>query len=231
MSSVDRPRAQATHGSLRTNRCWFTGLLFVALVTYESSSWADPQANAGLTIGGAAVGHDGRFWEGGEFHVGLRSDVMFLRDSDDHFGLGPYVELGTFAFDEFQFGGGANVLFPIHPHLPLVASVGAFGRVGDDGYGLEPGLAGSLFWGSRSFNFHANYVMTGGLLLGFRQSLGDSRETAFVIGVQLDLAFMGIPLVALLDLMRGPSAEVAPVTPHHESRAEPMVRGRALSRW
>src|SRR5690606_21838411 len=59
---------------------------------------ADPQANAGLTIGGAGVGTGGEFWDDAEFHLGLRSDVMFLRDDPWDFGLGPYVELGTLAF-------------------------------------------------------------------------------------------------------------------------------------
>ncbi|MBW2527142.1 MAG: hypothetical protein JRI23_23370 [Deltaproteobacteria bacterium] len=179
-------------------------------------SWparAEPQGNAALTIGGAGVGPDGQFWDHAEFHLGARGDVLFGRSSASDFGLGPYVEVGTFAFDEVQFGGGGSVLLPAHDNFPFVASVGAYGRWGDDDYGLEPGLTGALFWGSRSYNFHANYVMTGGLLVGFRQSLGESKESILLIGAQLDFAFMGIPIVGLIDLMRGPSDEVAPVEP------------------
>ncbi len=172
---------------------------------------ATPQANAGLTIGGAAVGNDGAFWDHAEFHMGLRGDVMFGRDRPGHFGFGPFVEVGTFALDELQFGGGATLLMPVDNTLPLVASVGAFGRIGDDDFGLEPGLSGALFWGTRSYNFHANYVMSAGLVLGFRQSLGESKESTLMLAAQLDLAVLGLPLVALINLMRGPTAAAAPI--------------------
>ena len=172
---------------------------------------AEPQATVGLTTGVGAVGSDGEFWDHGEFHLGVRSDVMFLREDPYDFGLGPYVELGTFAFDEFQFGGGGSVLLPIHEHLPLVASVGAFGRLGDDDFGLEPGLAGTLFWGSRSFNFHANYGLTAGLLVGYRQSFGDSRESTLMVAAQLDFAVLALPVIMLVDMARGTSEEAAPL--------------------
>ncbi len=185
--------------------------MFLASVFCTVQARAEPQATAGLTIGGAGVGSDGTFWDHGEFHLGLRSDVMFLRDDPYDFGLGPYVEVGTFAFDEIQFGGGASVHLPIHEHFPLVASVGAFGRYGDDDFGLEPGIAGSLFWGSRSYNFHANYVLAAGLLVGYRHSFGDSRESALMVAAQLDLALLAIPIILLVDLAHGPSAEAGPL--------------------
>lgn len=183
------------------------------VAAWAGDARAEPQANASMTIGGAGVGQEGRFWDHPEFHLGARGDVLFGRDSASELGLGPYLELGTFAFDDLHFGGGGSVLLPVHDSFPLVASLGAFGRWGDDPWGLEPGVSGALFWGSRSYNFHANYVMAGGLLVGFRQSLGESRESMLLIGAQLDLAFMGIPLVALIDLVRGPSDEVAPIEP------------------
>jgi hypothetical protein len=181
---------------------------------------AEPQGNAALTIGGAGVGYDGEFWDHAEFHLGLRGDVMFARERGYDFGIGPYAELGTFAFDELQFGGGVTTLLPIHDTLPLVASFGAYGRVGDDdqvpggrGGGLEPGIAGALFWGSRSFNFHANYVLAGGLLVGYRHSLGESRETELMIAAQLDLVILALPFIALADWLRGPSSEAEPIDP------------------
>ena len=117
----------------------------------------------------------------------------------------------TMAFDELQIGGGTNLLLPVHDRLPIVMSLGAFGRI--DQLGLEPGLSGALFWGSRSFNFHEGYIMAGGLLLGFRQSLGESQETALLITAQIDLLLMATPVVMLLDLIRGPSAEAKAIPP------------------
>lgn len=188
-------------------------LLFAAAGGWCSSARAEPQGNAGLTIGVAAAGTEGRFWDGGEFHLGLRGDVMFGRERSSHLGVGPYLEVMTLAFDELQIGGGANLLLPVHERLPLVLSLGSFGRLGDDQLGLEPGLAGALFWGSRSFNFHEGYVMAGGLLLGFRQSLGESQETALLITAQIDVLLLATPVVMLLDLLRGPSPEAQAIPP------------------
>lgn len=187
--------------------------LALALVATLASrrAAADPQANAALTIGGAAVGSEGEFWDHAEFIMGLRGDVLFGREDVRDFGAGPYVDVGTFAFDELVFGGGASLLMPVHESLPLVASVGAFGRYGDDDFGVEPGITGSLFWGTRSYNFHENYVLAAGLLLGYRYTFGESHESALWLSAQIDLALLGLPFVALVGLMRGPSSEAAPI--------------------
>lgn len=173
----------------------------------SSSARAEPQGNASLTLGGAGVGSEGEFWDHAEFHLGLRGDVLFGRDESDDFGVGPYAELGTFAFDELQFGGGASLLLPVHDSLPLVASFGGFARIGDDDFGVEPGIAGALFWGSRSYNFHASYVMALGLLVGYRATFGESRESALMVAAQLDLGLLGIPIVALINVIRGDTDE------------------------
>ncbi|RLB57304.1 MAG: hypothetical protein DRI90_18115 [Deltaproteobacteria bacterium] len=191
-------------------RVCFSATLLAVLASVSDAA-AEPQANAGLTLGGAAVGPAGEAWDHGEFHLGLRGDTLFGRDDAFDFGIGPYAEIGTMAFDELQFGGGASLLLPVHASLPLVASVGAFGRVGDDDYGVEPGFSGALFWGSRSYNFHANYVMTVGLSVGYRQTFGQADESALLIAAQLDLAALGLPLVALINVLRGPTAEAAPL--------------------
>jgi hypothetical protein len=186
-------------------------LLVAVMVTVSPRAHADPQSTVGLTIGGAGVGAEGEFWDHAEFHLGLRGDILFARCDPTDFGVGPYVEVGTFAFDELQMGGGASLLMPIHEALPLIASFGAYGRVADDEFGGEPGVAGTLFWGTRSYNFHDNYVLTAGLLFGWRQSLGDSQESHFWIAAQIDLAVLALPFVALVSLMRGPSEEAQPL--------------------
>lgn len=179
----------------------------IALWLVAGQAEADPQGNAGLTIGGAAVGTRGRFWDDGEFHLGLRGDVMFLREQPLDWGLGPYLEVGTLAFDEIQAGGGASVHVPVNDALPLVASLGGYARYGDDEYGAEPGIAGAIFWGSRSYNFHAGYVMAAGLSVGYRYSFGESHETALLVAAQLDLAILGLPLVLLINAARGGKAD------------------------
>ena len=187
-----------------------TAAMFSLWFVCPSAALAEPQGNAGLTIGGAASGTQTPT-DHAEFHLGLRGDVLFGRDDTHDFGVGPYLEVGTFAFDQVQFGGGASVLLPVHESFPLVASVGAYGRYGDDPFGVEPAVCGTLFWGTRSYNFHSNYVLAAGILVGYRHSLGDSEESMLTIAAQLDLAVLSLPVVGLINLIRGPSQNAAPV--------------------
>jgi hypothetical protein len=156
---------------------------------------AEPQANLGLTLGAAGRAYDHELWQETAFHMGLRGDVLFLREASTDFGLGPYAEVFTHAFDELQLGGGVSVLLPMIDAVPLVASFGAYGRAGDDDFGFEPGLATSLFFGSRSYNYSASYAVTAGLLAQGRVGLGDARETSIVIAAQLDTVFLALPFL------------------------------------
>jgi len=184
---------------------FLSSAMLLAAMASGGDGLAEPQANAALTLGGAAVGAEADVSDHAEFHLGLRGDTIFGRRDAFDFGIGPYVELGTLAFDELQFGGGASLHVPVHETLPLVASVGAYGRVGDDDFGVDPGFSGALFWGSRSYNFHANYVMAVGLSVGYRHTFGQANESALLVAAHLDLAAMGLPLVALINLLRGPT--------------------------
>jgi hypothetical protein len=172
---------------------------------------AEPQGNAALTIGVAGRGYDREIWDETAFHLGLHGDLMFFREDTRDFGLGPYLELSTLAFDELQFGGGASLLLPVIEWAPVVLSGGAYARRGDDDFGFEPGVTGQVFWGSRSYNFHANYVMAAGLVGQLRMGLGDSRETSIVIAAHLDLAAMSLPFIFLVEAARGGSHDTDPV--------------------
>jgi hypothetical protein len=172
---------------------------------------AEPQGNAALTIGVAGRGYDREIWDETAFHLGLHGDLMFFREDTRDFGLGPYLELSTLAFDELQFGGGASVLLPVIDWAPVVLSGGAYGRLGDDSFGVEPGVTGQIFWGSRSYNFHSNYVMAVGLAGQLRVGLGESRETSIVIAAHIDLAAFSLPFVFLVEAARGGSHDTDPV--------------------
>lgn len=182
-----------------------------AIVLAPSVGRAEPQATAGLTLGVAGAGLDREIWGSTLFHMGVRGDVLFGRSQNSDFGVGPYAEVLTHAFDEIQFGGGVSVLLPVIDYLPIVVSAGAYGRRGDDDFGLEPGLTGQLFWGSRSYNFHANYVMTGGVFGHMRYGLGASKETSIVIGAQLDFVLLSLPALFLINAIRGGSSDTDPV--------------------
>jgi hypothetical protein len=182
----------------------------VAMLLGASEAAASPQGTVGLTLGAAGVGDQRAVWDETVFQLGLRGDVLFGRTSNRDFGLGPFVELQTLGFHDLQVGGGASALLPILDNFPLVLSGGAYGRA-TSAYGFEPGITGQLFWGSRSYNYHASYIMSAGLLAQFRYGLGDARETAIVVGAQLDLEVLSLPFVFLFEAISGPSAEAAPI--------------------
>lgn len=182
-----------------------------ALLAVSTAARAEPQGTAGLTVGAAGVGVDRAIWDATVFHLGLRGDVLFGREENADLGVGPYAELLTHAFDEIQLGGGASVLLPVIDSLPIVLSAGVYGKLGDDDFGVEPGVTGAVFWGSRSYNFHGGYVMSAGLLAEMRLGLGESKETSVVVGAQLDLALLSMPVVFLINALQGDSAETAPV--------------------
>jgi hypothetical protein len=191
--------------------CSSSLLLSITFALAPRAARADPQATVGLTIGDAGVGYDRHFWTKNKFHLGLRSDVMFGRSKATDFGVGPYVEVLTHAFNEIQFGGGVSGLLPVLPAFPIVLSFGGYGRKARDMFPLEPGITGQLFFGSRSYNFHANYVMAVGLLGQMRYGLGRSKETSIVISAQIDLLVLALPVIFLINAARGGSHDTDPV--------------------
>lgn len=182
-------------------------LLSITLFAAKTAN-ADPQGNLGITVGGAARGDDREIAEAA-FHLGVRGDVLFLRDAADDFGVGPYGELFTHAFDELQAGTGVSLLIPTVDTFPLVFSAGGYGRLFGDTF--EPGVAATVFVGARAHNFSSHYDMAAGLLIQGRVGLGPTEEITLVIAAQLDAAFLGLPFVYLIDASRGGSEETDPV--------------------
>ncbi|MSP24767.1 MAG: hypothetical protein EXR75_06295 [Myxococcales bacterium] len=187
---------------------WFAFAGASALFVLTGNANASPQASATLDVGAAATGADGGVTDHAEFFVGLRGDVLFGRDGPREMGAGPFFAVGTFAFDAIEIGGGVAGLLPVHETFPLVASLGAFVRADTDA-GVEPGVAARLFWGSRSYNFHGVYGMSAGVALEFHQTLGASKTSALLVAASLDLGVMTLPIVALVNLLRGPSVSAA----------------------
>jgi hypothetical protein len=184
------------------------------LLAWAPDARAEPQASVGFTLGAAGEGYNHQFWKHRTaFHLGLHGDVLFGRSSTSDFGIGPYAEVMTHAFDQIQFGGGVTGLLPVLDSFPILLSAGAYGRKGSDKFGVEPGFAAELFWGSRSYNFHSSYVLSGGLLTQFRYGLGPSKETSIVIAAQVDLGLLVLPVLFLYTAARGGSPEAAPIKP------------------
>jgi len=138
-------------------------------------------------------------------HVGLRGDVLWGREQGADAGWGPYAEAMT-SFDDVSVGAGVSTLVPVHPYLPVVLSGGGYGWNGPEG-GWEPGGTAQIFWGSRSYNYHGNYIMAGGVSVQGRYGFGEREERAIVLAAHLDGQVLALPFVLLYEAMRGPRAE------------------------
>lgn len=184
----------------------------VALAALGGTARAEPQSSVALALGVAGVGEQRAYWDKTVFHLGAHADLLLGRSKPTDLALGPFVELGTLGFNDFQFAGGASGLLPVFETFPLVVSLGAYGRATGT-YGVEPGLVGQLFWGSRSYNYHSIYGMSAGLVGQLRFGLGSAEDTAIMLGAQLDLAAMSLPFIYLYKVLAGPSKEAAPIEP------------------
>jgi hypothetical protein len=182
-------------------RTYPAALIVFALLARAERAEADPQAGAALTVGGGVVGlqPDGR--KVPVFHLGVRADLLFLRERDRDMAIGPYVEVGTEAFQSLAIGGGAEWLLPVTESFPLILSAGAAAR-GVDGAGWEPGLSAGAFFGSRGYNFHSWYGLTGGVFVLARRSLGATRDTDLIAGLELDLSLFAYPAIFLYNALR-----------------------------
>jgi hypothetical protein len=170
---------------------------------WSSPAGARPQASLGLTLGGAFETDPPAPDRSTEFELGARADVLFARSRGFDMGVGPYVEAATLAFRRTDLGGGGEWLLPVRDDLPLVLSAGAFARRENDAT-WAPGGEGSVFFGSRSYNFHSWY----GLAIGvFAQTLyvpGPDRELDVVIGARIDGELLVLPWLLVAGLLHQP---------------------------
>ena len=167
--------------------------LLLAPAFVAGAADAAPQVSAGLTTGAGLT--DLRTSSGPRlaYHLGGRLDLLLLRDRAGKMALGPYVDVATAAFDTFESGGGLEWLLPAGD-TAFIVSAGAFARTSR--FGWEPGAAGTIFWGSRSFNYHSTYSLGLGLFLQGRYGLaGDGRQADAILGVQVDLQYLALPFL------------------------------------
>lgn len=174
-------------------RCRRTASVALALLVLgaPASAVARPQIGAGLTTGAALTDlrtNGPRL----AYHLGGRFDVLLLRDAPHEMAIGPYVDVATAAFDTFESGGGIEWLIPTDA-TALVVSAGGFARTSS--FGWEPGVASTIFWGSRSYNYHGTYGLGVGLFLQGRYGLGDGHQADAIAGVQVDLAYLAMPFL------------------------------------
>jgi hypothetical protein len=172
-----------------------TAMLVVAgMASAGSSAQARPQITAGATTGVALT--DLRAGNGPRvaYHLGARVDFLFARSGPREMALGPYLDVVTAGFDTFEGGGGVAWLVPTGS-TAFVFSAGGFARTSR--FGWEPGASTTLFWGSRSYNFHSAYAVSAGLFAQGRYGFGDGRQADAILGAQIDLEYLALPFVFL----------------------------------
>jgi hypothetical protein len=161
---------------------------------------AAPQASFGMTFGGVAedvtTGPPR-----GQVHWGGRGDLLLLRSRGYDMAIGPYVDVATSSFHDVDVGGGAEWLLPVRDDLPFVLSAGFFARDGE-GRSWTPGFEGTVFWGSRSYNFHSWYGLAAGLFAQMRDVPGSPEQTDVVFGIQVDGEIILMPSMLILQLLR-----------------------------
>jgi hypothetical protein len=179
-----------------------TRVSLALLFLVPSAATADPQISTGLTLGGGVA--ELRTTPLPVFHMGFHADTLFLRNGDHDFGVGPYVEVLTVAFETFEAGGGVSWLIPVTEHFPLVLSAGAHARAYPvlGGMSWEPGVHAMVFMGSRSHNFTSLYGLNAGLYVEGRWGLGDGRQADILGGALIDLELFVLPFVLLVNAFR-----------------------------
>jgi hypothetical protein len=174
------------------------GGALAAAVLVPGVATAAPQVNVGVTLGPALTDlrtNGPRV----AFHLGARASALFFRERGRDMAIGPYVDFATHAFDMLETGGGIEWLIPVvEDSLPFVLSAGAFARRAPS-LPWEPGIATTLFFGSRSYNFHSVYGLAAGVFLQGRYGLGDGKQADVILGLQIDLAALAMPFIYLFN--------------------------------
>jgi hypothetical protein len=162
--------------------------LLVILVS-TARAQADVEWNVAAQTSVCGLGTD-RVWQKTGFCGGFRGDLLFGRERNADFALGPYLTFGTATFSDVRFGGGLSLLLPtLEGDFPIVLSAGALSRNGTD---LR--LSGQAFFGLRSHNFHGSYAMASGLVLGGDSTLNGQGNTLYV-GLQIDGLWLALPFI------------------------------------
>jgi hypothetical protein len=136
-------------------------------------------------------------WQETRWCNGLTGDLLFGRERNSDFGIGPFAEVSSAGFWDARYGGGVSALAPVTEDFPLVLSFGAFGHETE-----SVALGATLFFGARSYNFHGNYNLSAGLVLSGYRDLGSNHASLVSLGLELDGFFFVAPFLFLAEAVR-----------------------------
>ena len=67
---------------------------------------------------------------------------------------------------------------------------------------VSPGAEGTVFWGSRSYNFHSWYGFALGIFAQARWVPSPPAAGDFILGVQIDGEFIAMPSILIFSALR-----------------------------
>ena len=170
----------------------------LALLASPLPLQAEPEWNVAAQTLLCGRGEAQRVWQKTGFCGAVRADLLFGRDRNADFALGPYLTLGTATFSDLRLGAGLSVLIPTWSgDFPVVLSTGALSHNESD---LR--LSGEAFFGLRSHNFHGAYAMASGLVLGGDAAVSGGRGNTLYVGLQIDGLWLALPFILGYEWLR-----------------------------
>lgn len=170
--------------------------LTCALLICPAVAAADPQTHAAITVGGGA--RDLQDETKGLFHLGGWADVLFFRQKQRDVGFGPHLQLATGSFRSFEAGLGASLLLPTGGPV-FILSAAPHLRVAEGS--VDPGATATIFFGSRSYNFHSAYGYQLGVFVEGRQGF-TSRQSELYGGLHMDVQILALPAILIAQAFR-----------------------------
>ena len=155
-----------------------------ALLAFALASLPAPAAATEVSTG-LQLGYGRRLGDAPEglSILGLRTDVLFGRDSKDDLAVGLHAGFSApDPFHEAQGDLGLSLLLPVTDAWPIVISGGGWLGSGAP----AGGVLGRLFWGVRPHNVFSPYVTTLGLFVETRASLWGAKSIDVSGGLHVD---------------------------------------------
>lgn len=201
MSDLHVP-VRVSHGSevvvVRSRALGTAAALAASL--FAGAARADPEWNIDVALGVAGRGQGATVWDGTAFHGSVRGDLIWGRHGSGDFGLGPSAEIATLGFRDARLHLGPTALVPLGSSLSLLVTPAGYVRTGPSPI---VGASGRILLGFRSFNHYGSYAITNGLSVGVDQDLSGSSERVVIVAADLDGALLALPLVLLVQWIRG----------------------------
>lgn len=174
--------------------------LFVLTAGAPSFAQADFQASARLGFGlGGSVGDSAQ--PGLLIETVLRSEILFGAAGDEHFRVGPALDLRFQRFRTFEAAAGVAVLMPIARGFPIVLTLGAGYAFRDEDARPDTFVLATLAWGYRSYNFHSRYGYGLQVYVSGRvdTDIGAAEITG---GIEIDFGFVALPAIMAVQAAR-----------------------------